>query len=336
MTKACAPKGRLPYKQRKKLPAHAFAMPSVRMFPLYKLSEGKLLPSRKHAINAKARAQQAFNRGELSKSTLAKIDRQADRVIKECEKMAKAKKKTSKKKSSAKRKLTAKQKAALAKGRKAMAAKRKKTSKKKATKKKATKKKAVRKVKISRGGREVKQGRIPRVKADLMKADMTMLRSIDRQAKRGKPVHLKQYSSTSSKNRIRTLEKGGFVAALPGVGKGYALTPKGASAIGNVYKSLAKIEKAADTKVSKPARKRKKAAAKKKTAKKRAKKKTTAVAKRKTSAVAKPKKKRAKKSRTVHARYKKGIKVKVYGSKKRVPVEVRDVPSVKNKVIVLV
>lgn len=312
--KACAPKGRLPYKQRKKLPAHAFAMPSVRMFPLYKLSDGVLLPSRNHAINAKARAQQAYNRGELSKSTLANIDRQADRVIKECEKMAKAKKKTSKKKSGAKRKLTAKQKAALAKGRKAAAAKRKKSG----SKKKATKKKVVRKVKISRGGREVKQGKIPRTKADLMKADMTMLRSIDRQAKRGQPVHLKQYSSTSSKNRIRTLEKGGFVSKLPGVGKGYALTSKGASAIGNVYKSLAKIEDMADRKMDKAVRKTTKKKAKRKTKKKAA------------------KKKRAKKSRTVHARYAKGIKVKVYGSKKRVPVEVRDVPGVKNKVIVLV
>lgn len=281
--KACAPKGRLPYKQRKKLPKKAFAQPSLRAFPLYKMgSDGKLLPSRNHAINAKARAQQAYNRGELSKATLKMIDRKADKVIKECD-MAKAKKRT---------------------------------------KKKSTKK-VVRKTMISRSGRETKSGSIPRTKSDLAKADMTMLRSIDRQAKRGKPVLLKQYSSASSKNRIRTLEKGGFVAALPGVGKGYALTPKGASAIGNVYKSVAKIEKMVDGKV--PSRR-------KKTTKKKATKKKATSKKRRSSA----RKEVDRKRRTVHARYDKGVKVKVSGSKKRVPVEVRDVPEVKNKVIILI
>ena len=48
------------------------------------------MADKSHAANAKARAQQQYNKGALSKSTLAKIDAKANKVL--------GKKKTTKKK----------------------------------------------------------------------------------------------------------------------------------------------------------------------------------------------------------------------------------------------
>lgn len=63
---------KLTTKQRKELPAKDFAGPD-RSYPV---------DTKNRAANAKARASQAVNAGRMSKSTEAKIDRKADRVLK--------------------------------------------------------------------------------------------------------------------------------------------------------------------------------------------------------------------------------------------------------------
>lgn len=62
---------KLSTKARKALPAKDFAGPG-RSYPV---------EDKSHARNAKARASQAVNAGRMSKSTEAKIDRKADRVL---------------------------------------------------------------------------------------------------------------------------------------------------------------------------------------------------------------------------------------------------------------
>ena len=59
-------------KDRKGLPSGDFGMPSSRKYPM---------PDRSHAANAKARASQQAARGNLSKSSEAKIDAKANRVL---------------------------------------------------------------------------------------------------------------------------------------------------------------------------------------------------------------------------------------------------------------
>lgn len=308
MAKACAPKGSLSYAQRKKLPAKAFAQPTLRAFPLYKMSGGKLLPSKTHAVNAKARAQQAYNRGELSKSTLAMIDRKADRVIKECD-MAKAKKKP-------------------------------------------------KKVTIDRG-----TGRTMAVKLD--KRDEEMLRMIQRTIRANEVVQLIDLSA-AQKARLNRLMARKLVQNALQRGT-YMLTQKGAKAINVKFVSKAEVKKrvGAMVKAAKAAKKpggtvpggrkktSKKKASKKKASKKKASKKTTRTAaqraatrrliemnkkraKKKAAKKKAAKKKAARKSRAVKARYGPRVNVKVEGSKRRVPVEVRDVPSIRNRVVVLV
>jgi hypothetical protein len=52
-------KGPLTTKARNSLPNWAFALPKTRAYPLYRPGkDGKPIPSRSHAINAKARATQ--------------------------------------------------------------------------------------------------------------------------------------------------------------------------------------------------------------------------------------------------------------------------------------
>lgn len=63
---------KLTTKARKELPASKFAGPD-RSYPVN---------DRSHAANAKARASQAVNAGRMSKSTEAKIDAKADKVLK--------------------------------------------------------------------------------------------------------------------------------------------------------------------------------------------------------------------------------------------------------------
>lgn len=62
---------RLTTAARKKLPASKFAGPG-KSYPI---------PDRAHAVNAKARAAQAVKAGRMSKSTAAKIDAKANRVL---------------------------------------------------------------------------------------------------------------------------------------------------------------------------------------------------------------------------------------------------------------
>ena len=62
---------KLSTKARDKLPASKFAGPD-RSYPV---------ENKSHAANAKARATQAVNAGRMSKTTEAKIDAKANRVI---------------------------------------------------------------------------------------------------------------------------------------------------------------------------------------------------------------------------------------------------------------
>lgn len=57
---------------RKQLPKSSFGLPGRRAYPM---------PDRSHAANAKARASQAVNAGRMSRSTEAKIDAKANRML---------------------------------------------------------------------------------------------------------------------------------------------------------------------------------------------------------------------------------------------------------------
>jgi hypothetical protein len=57
---------------RNALPASDFGMPGQRKYPM---------PDASHAANAKARAQQQYNRGALSAGQLHTIDDKANRVL---------------------------------------------------------------------------------------------------------------------------------------------------------------------------------------------------------------------------------------------------------------
>ena len=63
---------KLTTKARKALPDSAFAGPD-RSYPVN---------DRSHASNAKARAQQQYDEGRMSKSSLSKIDSKANKVLK--------------------------------------------------------------------------------------------------------------------------------------------------------------------------------------------------------------------------------------------------------------
>lgn len=59
-------------KKRKALPKSAFALEKQRKYPV---------ENKSHAANAKARAQQQYDKGSMSKSTLSKIDAKANKVL---------------------------------------------------------------------------------------------------------------------------------------------------------------------------------------------------------------------------------------------------------------
>jgi hypothetical protein len=63
---------KLTTKARNALPKKDFGEPGKRAYPM---------PDASHAANAKARATQAVNAGRMSKSTEAKIDAKANKVI---------------------------------------------------------------------------------------------------------------------------------------------------------------------------------------------------------------------------------------------------------------
>ena len=58
--------------KRKKIPKSEFGLPGERKYPM---------PDKSHAANAKARAQQQYDKGNISKSTLSKIDAKANKVL---------------------------------------------------------------------------------------------------------------------------------------------------------------------------------------------------------------------------------------------------------------
>jgi hypothetical protein len=62
----------LDQKDRDKLKDSQYGLPDERKYPM---------PDKAHARNAKARASQQQNEGNLSKSDEAKIDRKADKVL---------------------------------------------------------------------------------------------------------------------------------------------------------------------------------------------------------------------------------------------------------------
>ena len=64
---------KLTTKARKKIPTDKFALERERKYPI---------EDRAHAANAKARAQQQFDKGNMSKGTLSKIDAAANKVLK--------------------------------------------------------------------------------------------------------------------------------------------------------------------------------------------------------------------------------------------------------------
>jgi len=59
-------------KERNKLPASSFGIPSERKYPM---------PDASHAKNAKARASMMEHEGRISKSTESKIDAKANRKL---------------------------------------------------------------------------------------------------------------------------------------------------------------------------------------------------------------------------------------------------------------
>lgn len=83
-SQACALPGELSTSARNRLPDSAFALPRQRKYPLYRLVNGKLVPDGSHAANAKARARQQLDRGNLTRAQYARIVAKADRVLAQC------------------------------------------------------------------------------------------------------------------------------------------------------------------------------------------------------------------------------------------------------------
>jgi hypothetical protein len=57
---------------RSKIPAKKFGIPSERKYPM---------PDRSHAANAKARASEEYNKGNLSAEMKGHIDKMADAIL---------------------------------------------------------------------------------------------------------------------------------------------------------------------------------------------------------------------------------------------------------------
>ena len=69
-------------KRREKLPAKAFGLPEKARTPAQKKETGNYpMPDRKHARNAKARASQQYEAGNLTKRELERINRKADKIL---------------------------------------------------------------------------------------------------------------------------------------------------------------------------------------------------------------------------------------------------------------
>ena len=63
---------KLTNKARNDLPKSEFGIPSERKYPM---------PDNNHAANAKARAQQQYNKGHISLKMLHDIDKKADEIL---------------------------------------------------------------------------------------------------------------------------------------------------------------------------------------------------------------------------------------------------------------
>lgn len=63
---------KLTSRARNSLPKSDFALPGERKYPM---------PDRSHAINGKARAQQQYDKGNISRGTLSKIDAKANKKL---------------------------------------------------------------------------------------------------------------------------------------------------------------------------------------------------------------------------------------------------------------
>lgn len=63
---------KLTTKARKALPKSAYALPGEKKYPI---------TDKAHAANAKARATQQFNKGNLSESSRAAIDKKANKLL---------------------------------------------------------------------------------------------------------------------------------------------------------------------------------------------------------------------------------------------------------------
>lgn len=64
---------KLTSKKRSLLPKSEFALPAERKYPV---------DTKARAINAKGRAQQQYDKGNISKATLSKIDSKANKKLK--------------------------------------------------------------------------------------------------------------------------------------------------------------------------------------------------------------------------------------------------------------
>ncbi len=71
----CGRTGKLTSAQRKKLPGKVFGLPRERKYPITSVS---------HAENAKARASQQYDKGNLTMAKYSQIVRAANRYIKKC------------------------------------------------------------------------------------------------------------------------------------------------------------------------------------------------------------------------------------------------------------
>lgn len=81
MAKLTSKASKLISKSRKELKASTFGLPGSRKYPM---------PDASHAANAKARATQQVNKGNLSSSAAAKIDAKANRILGRSNPMTKA------------------------------------------------------------------------------------------------------------------------------------------------------------------------------------------------------------------------------------------------------
>ena len=70
-------------KKRASMPSKDFGLPEKARTPDQKKESGNYpMPDKAHARNAKARAEQQYEKGKLTKDELERIDRKADKKLK--------------------------------------------------------------------------------------------------------------------------------------------------------------------------------------------------------------------------------------------------------------